>query len=93
MYGCVDPIYMLMLIKRLGDDYTVWDKAAGIRFRKPGEETPYAEMELPEGEIRGIRESLEPGESVDREYEVELVDEEGVVHAEIEKMMYVRRDG
>ena len=41
MYGCVDPIYMLMLIRRLGDDYTVWDKAAEIRFKQPGESTLY----------------------------------------------------
>lgn len=92
MYGCVDPIYMLMLIKRLGDDYTVWDKAAEIRFKKPGEETLYATMELPDAEVREIRESLEPGESVDREYSVELVDDDGVVHAEVDKTLYVRRD-
>ena len=92
MYGCVDPIYMLMLIQRLGDDYTVWDKAAEIRFRKPGEETLYAEFDLPDSEVKEIRSSLLPGESIDREYEVELVDEEGVVHAEIEKTLYVRRD-
>ncbi|WP_255198031.1 DUF4442 domain-containing protein [Halorarius litoreus] len=92
MYGCVDPLYMLMLIKRLGDGYTVWDKAAAIRFRKPGEETLYATFELPDAEVRAIREELEPGESLDREYEVDLVDEDGVVHAEVEKTLYVRRD-
>jgi acyl-coenzyme A thioesterase PaaI-like protein len=92
MYGCVDPIYMLMLIKRLGDDFTVWDKAAEIRFKKPGEETLYAEMELPDAEVEAIRESLEPGESLDREYQVDLVDDDGVVHAEVEKTLYVRRD-
>lgn len=74
MYGAVDPIYMLMLIKRLGDDYTVWDKAAEIRFLQPGEETLHATFELPEGEIHEIRNSLSPGESLDREYAVELVD-------------------
>lgn len=36
MYGAADPIYMLMLIKVLGSDYVVWDKAASIRFKKPG---------------------------------------------------------
>jgi acyl-coenzyme A thioesterase PaaI-like protein len=92
MYGCVDPIYMLMLIRRLGDDYTVWDKAAEIRFKQPGESTLYAAFELPDSEVDDIRESLAPGESLDREYQVELVDEAGVVHAEVDKTLYVRRD-
>ena len=39
LYAAVDPIYMLMLIKCLGPGYVVWDKAATIRFRKPGRST------------------------------------------------------
>jgi len=38
LYGAVDPIYMIMLIKALGPDYIVWDKAATIRFLRPGRE-------------------------------------------------------
>jgi hypothetical protein len=36
MYSAVDPIYMVMLIRRLGKDYVVWDKAASIQFKKTG---------------------------------------------------------
>src|SRR5215217_7970498 len=39
MYSAIDPIYMLMLIRILGPEYVVWDKAAKIRFRKPGKGT------------------------------------------------------
>lgn len=92
MYGAVDPIYMLMLIRRLPSAYTVWDKAAEIRFRKPGRDTLHAEFEVSDSEVSDIRESLSPGESLDREYTVELVDDEGVVHAEVEKTLYVRQD-
>ncbi|WP_276259702.1 DUF4442 domain-containing protein [Haloglomus litoreum] len=92
MYAAVDPIYMLMCIRTLGDDFTVWDKSAEIHFRKPGESTLHAKFELPEAETDAIREQLAPGESTDRVYDVELVDEEGVVHAEVEKTLYVRRD-
>src|SRR6516162_5291913 len=44
MYGAVDPIYMVMLIKVLGSEYIVWDKSASIRFKKPGRSTLYAEF-------------------------------------------------
>jgi len=92
MYGCVDPIYMLMLIRRLPSAYTVWDKAAEIRFEKPGRDTLHAEFEVSDAEVSDIRGSLSPGESLDREYTVELVDDEGVVHATVEKTLYVRQD-
>ena len=92
IYGAIDPIYMLMLRRRLGGDYTVWDKAAKIRFRKPGRSTLYADFSVPDEGFRSIRESLDVGESTDRVYEVELVDAAGVVHAEVEKTLYVRRD-
>ena len=36
LYASVDPFYMIMLIRNLGSEYIVWDKAATIRFKKPG---------------------------------------------------------
>ena len=92
IYGAVDPIYMVMLKRRLGSAFTVWDKSAEIEFRKPGESDLYADFRLPTAEIREIRNSLDRGESMDREYEVEVVDDDGVVHATCEKTLYVRRD-
>src|SRR5215218_7935795 len=46
MYGAVDPIHMVMLIKALGPGYVVWDKAGTIRFRKPGRTTLHARFTL-----------------------------------------------
>ncbi|WP_424016458.1 DUF4442 domain-containing protein [Halorientalis pallida] len=92
MYGAVDPIYMLMLINCLGDDYVVWDKAAEIRFKKPGESDLYATFEVSDAEIAEIERALEDEESIDREYTVDLVDEEGVVHATVEKTLHVSTD-
>ena len=92
IYGAVDPIYMILLRRRLGSGYTVWDKAARIRFRKPGESTLYADFAVDDAEVRTIRESLAVGESIDRVYETELVDTDGAVHAKVEKTLYVRRD-
>ena len=89
IYGSVDPIYMLMLMKILGPEYTVWDKAASIRFKKPGRETLYAEFALDTGEIDEIKRLAARERSIDRVYLVELKNEEGVVHAEIEKTIYI----
>ncbi|NWF71030.1 MAG: DUF4442 domain-containing protein [Chloroflexi bacterium] len=91
MYAAVDPIYMLMLIQVLGSDYVVWDKAASIQFKKPGRSTLYAHFCLDQAEIDTIRTALTNAPSIDRLYTVELVDRGGVVHARVEKTIYVRR--
>lgn len=91
LYGAVDPIYMIMLIKILGPEYVVWDKAASIQFKKPGRDTLFATFKLSEGEIASIKEGLTRAKSLDRIYQIELLDKDGVVHALVEKTVYVRR--
>lgn len=91
IYAAIDPIYMLMLMKILGPDYIVWDKAAKVRFRKPGRETLYAEFLLSDDEIAEIKRLAESERSIDRIYDLELRDKNGVVHAEIEKTLYIAR--
>ncbi len=92
LYGAVDPHYMIMLIKILGPGYTVWDKAATIRFRKPGRGTLFARFMIEEEEIAMIRRALETENSIDRVYNVDLVDSAGTVHASVEKTIYIRRN-
>jgi hypothetical protein len=89
LYAAVDPFYMLMLIHLLGPDYTVWDKAASIRFRKPGRGTLTATFHIDANELEEIRLLLREQPKVDRTYTLNLVDREGVVHAEVEKVLHV----
>ena len=93
LYGASDPMYMIMLIRNLGPAYTVWDKAASIRFRKPGRATLFGRFVLEEAELREIRRLLETAPSIDRVYVVELADADGTIHATIEKTIYIRRNG
>ncbi len=92
LYGAVDPLYMILLIKILGPHYSVWDKAAAIRFVKPGRSTLYARFVIEEEEIATIKRLLETALSVDRIYRVDLTDKAGVVHATVEKTIYIRKN-
>jgi len=92
LYGAVDPMYMILLIKILGPGYTVWDKAATIRFVKPGRDTLYARFVIEEAEIDAIKNALETIPSIDRLYKVDLTDANGIVHATTEKTIYIRRN-
>jgi hypothetical protein len=89
LYGAVDPFYMIMLMKNLGPDYIVWDKAASIRFKQPGRRTLRATFKLDEPELAEIRRLLGEQPKVDRAYLVPLVDEQGSVHAEVEKVIHI----
>ena len=89
LYASVDPFYMLMLMQRLGAAYVVWDKAASVRFRKPGRSTLQATFRLDEPELAEIRRLLLEHPKVDRTYLVQLVDEKGVMHAEVEKVIHI----
>ena len=95
MYAAVDPVYMLMLIKMLGPDYVVWDKAANIRFRKPGRTTLYATCSIASSVVAEIRTELRQKPKLDRIFIIDLVDVDGSVHATVEKTIYIslrRRD-
>lgn len=91
IYGAVDPIYMVMLIKLLGPEYIVWDKAATIYFKKPGRSTLFAEFTLSDDELATIRHLTATNPSVDRQYTVEFRDQDGTICAVCEKIIYIRR--
>lgn len=91
LYSMTDPFYMLMLIHNLGPDYIVWDKAATIRFRKPGRGMVRAEFRLSEDQIQEIRDKLKTQEKLEPVFKVEVKDIDSVVIAEVEKVIYVRR--
>lgn len=82
---------MILLIQLLGRDYVVWDKAATIRFRKPGRSTLYATFRIDDAELEAIRTATADGQPADRVYNIEIKDKDGVVHASVEKVVYVRR--
>jgi hypothetical protein len=90
LYGAVDPFFMLMLMKNLGPGYIVWDKAATIRFRRPGGSLLTASFHLEPQDLDEIRAALRIQPRIDRTYKVTLLDAEGTVHAEVEKVIHLR---
>jgi acyl-coenzyme A thioesterase PaaI-like protein len=93
LYSMCDPFYMLMLIELLGPDYIVWDKAASIRFRRPGKGLVRARFEIAPEKLAEIRAAADANGKVEPEFQVEVKDREGNVIAEVHKLLYVRRKG
>ncbi|HYU32614.1 MAG TPA: DUF4442 domain-containing protein [Thermoanaerobaculia bacterium] len=91
LYAMCDPFYMLILVQQLGRDYIVWDKAATIRFRRPGKGTVRATFHIPPDQIAEIRAAADRDGKVEPVFTVEVRNAEGEVVAEVEKLLYVRR--
>jgi hypothetical protein len=91
LFAMTDAFYMLMLMANLGPDYIVWDKAATIRYRKPGRGTVRAEFRLSDSQIDDIREKLKTLPKYEPVFRVEVKDEAGMVIAEVEKLLHVRK--
>jgi hypothetical protein len=92
LFAMTDAFYMLMLMANLGGEYIVWDKAASIRYRKPGRGTVRAEFRLSDGQIEDIREKLKTLPKYEPVFFVEVKDEDGVAIAEVEKVLHVRKN-
>jgi hypothetical protein len=91
LYSMADPFFMVMLIENLGKDYIVWDKAASIRFRKPGRGMVSACFRLSDEQVGEIRQALNSQEKIERVFTVEVKDQSGSVVAEVEKLLHIRR--
>lgn len=84
-----DPF--LMLMRQIGPDYIVWDKAATIDFIAPGRGTVHAQFHMPAAEVARLRDEAESGKAVLPQYRVEVLDGEGQRVASVLKTLYVRR--
>jgi len=90
LFAMTDAFYMLMLMANLGRDYIVWDKAATIRYRKPGRGTVRAEFRLSDAQLDDIRDKLKTLPKYEPVFAVDIKDEQGTVIAEVEKLLHVR---
>lgn len=91
IYAMTDPFYMLILMQNLGKDYIVWDKAADIRFKAPGKGKLTAHFNISKDRIAEIKQQADDNYKVEPKFTVQIKDESGLVVAEVDKLLYVRR--
>ena len=91
LFSMTDPFFMIMMMKNLGPEYVVWDKAGSVRFLKPARGTVTASFHLPAAAVEEAREKTAGGEKHEPRFRVDIVDAAGVVVADVEKTLYIRR--
>lgn len=91
LFAMTDPWYMLLLLRRLGPDYRVWDRQAAIEFVSPGLGTVRAQFRLDDATLAEVIEKTTGGDKYLPEFTINVVDEAGDLVARIRKTVYVRR--
>ncbi len=91
LFAMTDPFWMFLVLRNLGSEYTVWDKAGHIEFVAPGRETVRAEFHVTEELLTELREAAADGAKVLRWLETDVVTADGTVIARVRKQLYVRR--
>lgn len=92
LYSMCDPFYMLILMENLGPRFIVWDKSGVVRFRRPGRGTVRARFEITPEQIAQIRDAALKDGKAEPVFVAKVVDDDGQVVAEVEKLVHVKRD-
>ena len=91
LFAMTDPWWMILLLRRLGPEFVVWDRAGEIEFVKPGRGTVAAEFRLDAGTVAEVRAAAAHGDKHLRWFEAVVTDAAGEVVARVRKQVYVRR--
>lgn len=91
LYAMCDPWFMLILMRALGPEYIVWDKAANIQFLHPARSKATARFHIAEDRIAEIRAEADHSSKIEPAFVVNVTDDQGQVVARVEKLLYVRK--
>lgn len=104
LFAMTDPFWMILVLRSLGRDYIVWDRAGEIAFLKPGRGTVRAEFSLGEDVLDALRaaaagQPTHEGPAISRTasgavlrwFDTDVIDAQGEVVARVRKQLYVRR--
>lgn len=90
MFMMTDPFYMIMLIRNLGREYLVWDKAATINYLKPGKTDLIAEFTLSDEELEHIRSEVREKGKTDWTKRVEIKNIHNEIVATVDRTINIK---
>ncbi len=91
IFSLTDPVYSLMLMGILGEQYYVWDKEASINFIKPGQSDLFAEFLVSQEQLEDILRQTANGDKCFPEFITHVKDKHGNIVSEVQRKLYVRK--
>lgn len=89
IFGALDPMHMIQLIRLLGDDYVVWDKEAKVRFLRPVSKPVFARFLVTDDLLDEIRKEVAEKKEIHRVMHSQFEDRHGKVYATVDKTIYI----
>ncbi len=91
LFAMTDPFWMLLVMRSIGRDYFVWDRAGAIDFLRPGRGIVHADFRLDDATLEDIRAQTADGAKHLRWFETPVIDANGETVAKVRKQLYVKR--
>jgi len=91
IYSMIDPHIMLILMKRLGSDYWIWDKSADIDFIKATKKKITAHIFISDEEIEKIKALASTGQKQLPQFTVDITDSDQTLIARVNKVIYIKK--
>jgi acyl-coenzyme A thioesterase PaaI-like protein len=91
LYAMCDPFFALILLRALGEEYVVWDKAASIQFVRPGKGRVTATFVVTPERVAEVRREVQAQGKSQPAFQVDVVDQTGQVVAHVDKLLYVKK--
>ena len=91
LFAMTDPFWMLLVMRSIGRDYFVWDRAGAIDFLRPGRGVVHADFRLDDATLEDIRAQTADGAKHLRWLETPVIDANGETVAKVRKQLYVKR--
>lgn len=91
LYSMTDPFFMIMVMKNLGPEFVVWDRAAEIEFVSPGRGIVTAEFRLTVEDLDNMRRHTSGDAKHLCWLSTDVRARDGTVVARVRKQLYIRR--
>ena len=91
LFAMTDPFWMLLVMRSIGRDYFVWDRAGAIDFLRPGRGVVHADFRLDDATLEDIRAQTADGAKHLRWFETPVIDANGETVAKVRKQLYEKR--
>ncbi len=91
LYAMCDPFFALILLRALGKEYVVWDKAASIQFVRPGKGRVTATFLVTPERVEEVRREVQAQGTSQPAFQTDVVDQAGQIVAHIDKLLYVKK--
>lgn len=91
LFTMTDPFYSIMLLKNLGEEFTVWDQAATITFLRPAREAVEAVFQITDEHLDEVRHKTAESGSCSLELPVAINTLAGARVASVSRTVHIRR--